>query len=165
MRCNALWAHFTGGNFYRFPKGHWRSLDNPNGKKCRSFVAVQGDCETVYQSPMHSWCDVCNATIRSTWPIQDWDIICIGASRFAPGQWETTLLCNGVSHWLGATLESALHLHRCLWEGKISLKTNQKCTKSERSRQTTPIQNTFSTYYLRSNGVKTQPEGQDAKNE
>ena len=31
-------------------------------------------------------------------------------SRFAPSQWEMALLCNGVSHWLGASLESALHL-------------------------------------------------------
>ena len=29
-------------------------------------------------------------------------------SRFAPSQWETVLLCNHVSHWLGASLESAL---------------------------------------------------------
>ena len=29
-------------------------------------------------------------------------------SRFAPSQWETTLLCNDVSHWLGASLKSAL---------------------------------------------------------
>ena len=29
-------------------------------------------------------------------------------SRFAPDQWETALLCNDVSHWLGARLESAL---------------------------------------------------------
>ena len=33
-------------------------------------------------------------------------------SRFAFSQWETALLCNDVSHWLGASLESALiHLH------------------------------------------------------
>ena len=31
-------------------------------------------------------------------------------SRFAPSQWETALLCNDVSHWLGASLESALVL-------------------------------------------------------
>ena len=30
-------------------------------------------------------------------------------SRFAPSQWETALLCNDVSHWLGASLESALY--------------------------------------------------------
>ena len=36
---------------------------------------------------------------------QAWD----GAdSRFAPSQWETPLLCNDVSHWLRASLESAL---------------------------------------------------------
>ena len=29
-------------------------------------------------------------------------------ARFAPSQWETTLLCNHVSHWLDANLESAL---------------------------------------------------------
>ena len=29
-------------------------------------------------------------------------------SRFAPSQWETTLLCNDVSYWLCASLESAL---------------------------------------------------------
>ena len=31
------------------------------------------------------------------------------ASRFVPSQWETALLCNDVSHWLGVTLESALN--------------------------------------------------------
>ena len=29
-------------------------------------------------------------------------------SSFVPSQWETALLCNHVSHWLGASLESAL---------------------------------------------------------
>ena len=29
-------------------------------------------------------------------------------SRFAFSQWETALLCNDVSHWLGANLQSAL---------------------------------------------------------
>ena len=29
-------------------------------------------------------------------------------SRFVPSQWETALLCNDVSHWLGTNLESAL---------------------------------------------------------
>ena len=30
-------------------------------------------------------------------------------SRFASSQWETALLCNDVSHWLGANLVSALY--------------------------------------------------------
>ena len=29
-------------------------------------------------------------------------------SRFAPGQWKPELLCNDVSHWLGANLKSAV---------------------------------------------------------
>ena len=32
-------------------------------------------------------------------------------SMFAPSQWETVLLCNDVSHWLGANPESALKGH------------------------------------------------------
>ena len=31
-------------------------------------------------------------------------------SRFVPSQWVTALLCNAVSYWLGANLESALML-------------------------------------------------------
>ena len=34
-------------------------------------------------------------------------------SRFAPSQWQTALLCNDVSHWLGANLGSALSYHWC----------------------------------------------------
>ena len=45
-------------------------------------------------------------------------------SRLAPSQWETALLCNDVSHWLGANLESSLVVEEpvdatkaCVWEG------------------------------------------------
>ena len=45
--------------------------------------------------------------------------VCRADSRFAPSQWETALLCNDVSHWLGAGLESALYMyhlnHGCCW--------------------------------------------------
>ena len=36
-------------------------------------------------------------------------------SMFAPSQWETALLCNDDSHWLGVSLESALilYIERC----------------------------------------------------
>ena len=33
--------------------------------------------------------------------------MCRADSRLAPSQWETSLLSNDVSHWLGANLESA----------------------------------------------------------
>ena len=35
-------------------------------------------------------------------------------SRFSPNQWEEALLCNNISHWLGASLESALDQHKQL---------------------------------------------------
>ena len=31
-------------------------------------------------------------------------------SRFVPSQWEMVLLCNSISHWLSASLESALYM-------------------------------------------------------
>ena len=34
-------------------------------------------------------------------------------SSFAPSQWEMALLCNNISHWLGASLESSLWLDPC----------------------------------------------------
>ena len=46
------------------------------------------------------------------WPINRAD------SRFAPGQWETSLQSNAVSHWLGANLESALYKSYWWWMGE-----------------------------------------------
>ena len=43
-------------------------------------------------------------------------------SRFAPNQWETALLCNDVSNWLGASLESVLDI--CSSSGIKSIFTN-----------------------------------------
>ena len=48
---------------------------------------------------LHSYQSPCN---------QRWFIIYRVDSRFASSQWETVLLCNDVSHWLGASLESVL---------------------------------------------------------
>ena len=33
--------------------------------------------------------------------------------RFAPSQWETAILCSGVSHWMGANMESpCIHINK-----------------------------------------------------
>ena len=45
-------------------------------------------------------------------------------SRFAPSQWETALLCNDVSHWLGASLESALMIDGALLVSREVRDTN-----------------------------------------
>ena len=52
----------------------------------------------------------CVDDINTMWP-SACAMQCRADSRFAPSQWETALLCNAVSHWLGASLESALTLH------------------------------------------------------
>ena len=36
---------------------------------------------------------------------------CRADTRFASSQWETALLCNGVPHWMGASLESVLTVY------------------------------------------------------
>ena len=42
--------------------------------------------------------------------------------RFTLSQWEMVLLCNNVSHWLGASLESALGLPNThMWRGCIEI--------------------------------------------
>ena len=41
-------------------------------------------------------------------------------SRFAASQWETTLLCNNVPHWLGASLESALMIWGLVCQKQVS---------------------------------------------
>ena len=45
--------------------------------------------------------------------------------RLAPSQWETALLCNDVSHLLGANLESALH--RIWLYNKTSTENRSAC--------------------------------------
>ena len=55
-----------------------------------------------------------------------WVSTCMADSRFAPSQWEAALLCNDVSHWLDASLESALYLPP-LPMRKISNTTNIPC--------------------------------------
>ena len=67
-------------------------------------------------------------------------------SRFVPSQWETVLHCNGVSHWLGASLESALHTSNTLtkprtdknWSSNTYYKKGQAntCTNTIQSRMT-----------------------------
>ena len=48
-------------------------------------------------------------TLVSSW---SWHTVYRADSRFAPSQWETALLCNDVSNWLGASLESALCIYK-----------------------------------------------------
>ena len=50
---------------------------------------------------------------------------CRADSRFGPCQWETALLCNDASHWLGASLESALWLQH--WRLPCSLQAVFTC--------------------------------------
>ena len=59
----------------------------------------------------------------------------IADSRFAPSQWETSLQSNVVSHWLGASLESALH-HHWLWRARvIERSVAELCNFSPKSTQ------------------------------
>ena len=45
-------------------------------------------------------------------------------SSFVPSQWETALLCNNISHWLGASLESALN-NRIWWLCLVPISTTR----------------------------------------
>ena len=54
---------------------------------------------TLFHTINLSWCE---QVPRVVWCIHLVD------SEFTPSQWETTLHCNDVSHWLGTSLEPAL---------------------------------------------------------
>ena len=48
-----------------------------------------------------------------------------------PSQWETALHCNNVSHWLGASLESALPIvHPCGWDMVVCVLLAQRLINS-----------------------------------
>ena len=86
--------------------------------------------------------------------IPDWWWASRAGSRFAPSQWETVLLCNDVSYWLGANLKSALgffmwnirlHAHSSLqwrYNGHDSISNHQphgcllNCSFRRRSKKT-----------------------------
>ena len=74
-----------------------------------------------FKSPWHS----CNIIISLSIFLQfDQTILCThrADSRFAPSQWETALLCNDVSHWSGANIESALYTCR-VFDGQYTYET------------------------------------------
>ena len=60
------------------------------------------------------WLDIVSYVSCTALFVFVWGVICFSRvdSRFAPSQWETALLCNDVSDWLGASLESALRFRR-----------------------------------------------------
>ena len=59
----------------------------------------------LQNSPVMSpgiWCITKCEIVR--YPTSQQCPYCRADSRFAPSQWETVLLCNDVSHWLGTSL-------------------------------------------------------------
>ena len=75
---------------------HWSRLALTNDTP---YFALVGELWGVY-------CKYCG----DNWPCYNATTLywCSADSTFAPSQWETVLLCNNVSHWLGANLESVL---------------------------------------------------------
>ena len=50
-------------------------------------------------------------------------------SSFAPSQWETALLCNDVSHWLDASLQSAVTVEK---QSNVGLVVSMRCYHHEK---------------------------------
>ena len=75
-----------------------------------TFIHIHQDCLPGIGTIVHRWWrnPVDYMYSKSTQLIIT--IVWVTESRFAPGQWETSLQSNAVSHWLGAKIESALSL-------------------------------------------------------
>ena len=59
------------------------------------------------------WTLLSGSNLLLTWSFINKRLYIRAASRYAPSQWETALLCKDISHWLGASLESALY---AIWQ-------------------------------------------------
>ena len=52
---------------------------------------------------------IMSAILLTSWTYIQWSFCVL---QYAPSQWEPTLQCNAVSHWLGACTKWSLHIHR-----------------------------------------------------
>ena len=100
---------------FRAP-GPWFNIKMPSNQYRKSHC---GDKTVVRSSYLHNGISyTCKMTSLYWISPQDtyllsyviwWRIHCRVDSRVVPSQWEMILLCNDFSHWLGASLESAVH--------------------------------------------------------
>ena len=113
-------------NFISYFKMYAISYPRPDESQSMSVKGAPGDW-WVY---LRVLARVCLSIINS---ITGWEVMVISTdkrmqlhlsnssfradSMFAPSQWETALLSNDVSHWLGTNLESALSLLTPWWKG------------------------------------------------
>ena len=106
--CEAPWQHCCWGTCeiskqYHNPSYQFRDIMRSYGKVfCRMLKRGPGQA-----SPWWLSVDDTPHWHQGTGPHT---LLLWADSRFVPSQWETTLLCNAVSHWLGASLESAVLL-------------------------------------------------------
>ena len=91
-----LWGESTGDQWIPLTKGNVSISWSHHVWACY-FTGI------VFLVMTMKWSEM---TKESKW----WGIVFRAVSRFVPSQWEMTLLCNDVSHLLGASLESVLVL-------------------------------------------------------
>ena len=92
---------------------HCSQLLSREWRCCWSSADRQNICHDCSQKLKHSlWYGSLGITVY--WCLSELVLNCFNAEfRFVPSQWETVLLCD-VSHWLGASLESALSYISCI---------------------------------------------------
>ena len=88
--------------------GHDQKWQKMAGKKVTD---GQTTTELNYLGGYHLHHDACNHWSRQdkSWMVTQWGIR--ADFKFVPSEWETALLCNDISRWLGSNLESALGYH------------------------------------------------------
>ena len=91
-------------------------------KKVYSLVMGQSrDCFSTSKGTLKTWvntdCSWMKTSHNTAWIVYKiLEMLCMhyiafrADFRFVPSQWEMALLCNDTSHWLGASLDSALAL-------------------------------------------------------
>ena len=121
--CLITWPNIAEAN-----PMNWTFLWHPGISNHLDFYIENGSVvssymlQTIWPHGMNLWCLLINSfcPLLSAGPLTGtnaswswcriWMILHVirADSGLAPSQWETSLQSNGVSHWLGANLESAL---------------------------------------------------------
>ena len=115
---NQCWfiVNVTQGNLYPRDR-NWNSIFSIEQVEfetvaCKKVPHSSGlQCNKTARLLVVPWRGIGDSYLPEQGMTQCADIIIMVDSGLAPSQWETALHCNDVSHWLGASLESALIMH------------------------------------------------------
>ena len=117
MEMSSFWRNFHHCLHWKLSK--WQLPVQPVIKKIFKMMTFQCKCCCIFFLHINLGCNgMCYSEYMAPW-IMSFDFSCSQLGHlechlrdhfvYAPSQWETTLQCNVVFHWLGACTKWSLH--------------------------------------------------------